>query len=152
MVFSSRRIPVSRVRRKESSSSLIIFGNQFLLCIQFGISGAHVLDEYGEELVHECLLLSEERVTVAHGTAEDTTDDVTCLALLGSCPSVMEKAMVQMCRQLHAWRCPTSHLRHTSCLPCLRWLSVSVGIRRCRSWRSFLAVCAPVARSPCRCR
>ena len=31
-------------------------------------------------LIH-ILLLSEERVTVAHGTAEDTTDDVTCLGI-----------------------------------------------------------------------
>ncbi len=35
----------------------------------------------GNKLVHECLLLSEERIAVAHGTAEDTTDDVTCLGI-----------------------------------------------------------------------
>ena len=40
-----------------------------------------IRDRYGEELVHECLLLSEERETVAHGTAEDTTDDGTCLGI-----------------------------------------------------------------------
>ena len=39
------------------------FGNQVLLRIQLGVSAAHILDEHGEQLVHECLLLSEERVT-----------------------------------------------------------------------------------------
>ena len=57
------------------------FGYQFFLCIQLGVCAAHVLDEYGQQLVHESLLLSEERVAVAHCTAEDTADYVTCLGI-----------------------------------------------------------------------
>ena len=48
-----------------------------LLCHQFRISFAEVLDELRHQLEEESRTHIEESVTVAHGTAKDTTNDVT---------------------------------------------------------------------------
>ena len=60
--------------------------DELLLCGQFGVSAAHLMNEHGNELIHERSLLVEERVGVAHGAAQPA------LALLGNWPSAMEKA------------------------------------------------------------
>ncbi|CCZ49491.1 putative uncharacterized protein [Bacteroides sp. CAG:661] len=59
------------------------FDNQFLLGLQFGIGFSHVLYQHGDELVHEGLLLSEERIAVADSAAQDAADDVAGLGVAG---------------------------------------------------------------------
>ena len=58
-------------------------GDEFLLLQQFGISLAHLLHEHGHEFIHEGALLSEERVGIANGTAQDAADDVAGLGVGG---------------------------------------------------------------------
>ncbi len=48
---------------------------------ELGVCVAHILDERVDEAVHECLLLLQEGVCVAHGPAEDTTNDVSGLGV-----------------------------------------------------------------------
>ena len=57
--------------------------NEFTLCNEFGICTAHLSNEYGEELIHECFLLIEEGVGIAHGTTEDSADNISCLGIAG---------------------------------------------------------------------
>ena len=52
-----------------------------MLSLEFWECLTHLTGQYGDELIDECLLLSEECVSVAHGTAEDTTDYVACLGV-----------------------------------------------------------------------
>ena len=56
---------------------------EFALCGELGVSLAHLLDEHGEKLVDEGLLLAEEGVCVTDGAAQDTADDVACLGVRG---------------------------------------------------------------------
>ena len=52
-----------------------------LLGLQLGEGVAHLLDERGQQLIQEGLLLSKERVGVAYGTAQDAADDVAGLGV-----------------------------------------------------------------------
>ena len=51
------------------------------MCNQFRISLTHILNQHRKQLVHECLLLSEECIAITDGTAEDTTDHITCFSV-----------------------------------------------------------------------
>ena len=55
--------------------------NEFALTFQFGIGCSHLLNEDGQQTIDEGFLLSEEGIGVAHGTAQDAADDVTCLCV-----------------------------------------------------------------------
>ena len=57
--------------------------DELLLCGQFGVSAAHLMNEHGNELIHERSLLVEERVGVAHGAAQDAADDIASLGVAG---------------------------------------------------------------------
>ena len=57
--------------------------DEFLLGGQLGISLAHLLHEYGHELVEECTLLAEEGIGVADSTAQNATDDISGLGVAG---------------------------------------------------------------------
>ena len=61
-------------------------GDELLLLGKLGVLVSHLLDEGGDELVDEGLLESEEGIAVAHGTAQDATDDVSCLGVGGQLP------------------------------------------------------------------
>ena len=54
-----------------------------MLSLQFREGVAHLLDEGRHELIEEALLLPQERIGIAHGTAQDATDDVTSLGIRG---------------------------------------------------------------------
>ena len=56
-------------------------GNERLLSLQFGEGVAHLLDERGQQLVEESLFLSEERVGIAHGAAQDAADNIAGLGI-----------------------------------------------------------------------
>ena len=55
--------------------------DEILLSLELRISTTHLSDEHGHELVHEGILLVEERVSITYGTAKDTADDVTSLGV-----------------------------------------------------------------------
>ena len=55
--------------------------DELLLCLQLREGIAHLVDEGGEQTIEEALLLSEEGVGIADGTAQDTTDDIACLRI-----------------------------------------------------------------------
>ncbi len=57
--------------------------DQVGLCGQLGIGGAHTLDECVDQAVHERLAHAQERVAIAHGTAQDAADDVASLGIAG---------------------------------------------------------------------
>ena len=57
--------------------------DEFALSLEFGIGVAHLLDEYGQQTVDEGLLLPEERIGIADGTAQDAADDVAGLGIAG---------------------------------------------------------------------
>ena len=57
--------------------------DQFTLCGEFRVSRPHLTYQYIQELVHEGFFLSEERVGVTHGTAQDAADNVTGLGIAG---------------------------------------------------------------------
>ena len=57
--------------------------DELLLGFQFGIGVAHFVYEHGNELEHECLLLIEEGVGIAHGAAQDAAYDVARLGVAG---------------------------------------------------------------------
>ena len=57
--------------------------DECLLGLQLGICATHVVDEDGQEAVHEGLFLTEEGVAIAHGTAQDAADDVSGLGIGG---------------------------------------------------------------------
>ncbi len=57
--------------------------HELLLCHEFGIGLAHVTDQLGHQAAEERLLQAEERVAVAHGTAQDAADDVAGLHVAG---------------------------------------------------------------------
>ena len=54
---------------------------EFTLCHEFRISASHLAYEYRQELVDERLFLSEERVSVAHCTAQYASDYVSSLCV-----------------------------------------------------------------------
>ena len=55
--------------------------DELLLCLQLREGVTHLVDEGGEQTIEEALLLSEEGVGIADGTAQDTTDDIACLRI-----------------------------------------------------------------------
>ena len=57
--------------------------DKFLLSLQFGIGRTHLLDEGGNQAVHEGLLLSQEGIAVTYCTTQDTTDHITSLGIAG---------------------------------------------------------------------
>ena len=52
-----------------------------LLGVQLGISVTHVVNEHGQQLVEECLLLAQERVGVTYCTAQYAANHVTGLGI-----------------------------------------------------------------------
>ena len=78
----------TRLQRAEESVFFFLDNlfNQDLLGNQFGISIAHLLDQHRQELIHERLFLSEERISVTHGTAQDAADDVARLGIRRQLP------------------------------------------------------------------
>ncbi len=58
-------------------------GNQLLLGLQLREGIAHLVNEGGDELIEETVLLSEEGVGVTYGTTQDTADDVAGLGVRG---------------------------------------------------------------------
>ena len=56
---------------------------QLALCGNLGISLAHRVDEGVDQLIHECLLLVEEGICIAHGAAKDAADDISGLGIAG---------------------------------------------------------------------
>ena len=57
--------------------------DEILLSYEFGEGTAHLLCQSGNEGVHECLLLTQEGIAVAHCTAQDAADNVTSLGIGG---------------------------------------------------------------------
>ena len=55
--------------------------DELLLGLQFGEGVAHLLNEHGQQLIEECFALAEERIGIAHGTAQDAADDVAGLGI-----------------------------------------------------------------------
>ena len=55
--------------------------DELLLGLQLGEGVAHLLHQYGQQLVEKCLFLVEERVGVAHSTAQNAADDVAGLSV-----------------------------------------------------------------------
>ncbi len=55
--------------------------DKLALCFKLGICPSHLAYEHGHELVDECFFLSEERVGIARGAAQDAADDVACLGI-----------------------------------------------------------------------
>ena len=60
--------------------------DKLALRLQLGIGAAHLAYEHGQQLVHERLLLSEERVGIAHGTAQNAAYDVAGLGVARQLP------------------------------------------------------------------
>ena len=58
-------------------------GDELLLGFQFGESVTHFVHQCRHELVDESLFLSQEGVCIAHGTAQDAADDISCLCIGG---------------------------------------------------------------------
>ena len=58
-------------------------GDQLLLSLQFRIGFAHLMYQCGNELEQERILLVEEGIGIAYGTAQNTTDNVACLGITG---------------------------------------------------------------------
>ena len=57
------------------------FGNQLLLSLQFREGIAHLMNECWHELVEEAVLLTKEGISIAYGTAQDTTNNVASLSI-----------------------------------------------------------------------
>ena len=55
--------------------------DELLLGLQFGEGVAHLFNQYGQQLVEESFLLAEERVGIAHGTAQDAANHVAGLGV-----------------------------------------------------------------------
>ena len=58
-------------------------GNQLLLGLQFREGVTHLINEGGDELIQETILLSEEGIGIAYCTAQNTTDNVAGLGIRG---------------------------------------------------------------------
>ena len=56
---------------------------KFALGFQLGISLTHFTDKHREELVYERLFLVEERIGIAHGTAQYAADYISSLGIAG---------------------------------------------------------------------
>ena len=55
--------------------------NQLTLCSQFGVSNTHLMYQNIDQLVHKGFFLTEERISITHGTTKDTTDNITCFGI-----------------------------------------------------------------------
>ena len=55
--------------------------DEVVLSLEFGERLAHLACQNGDELVEEAILLSEEGICVAHGTAQDAADYVASLSV-----------------------------------------------------------------------
>ena len=57
--------------------------SKLLLSRQLRVSLAHLLYEYGYELIEKCTLLVEEGISVADSTAQDAADDIAGFGVAG---------------------------------------------------------------------
>ena len=55
--------------------------DEFLLSLQLWEGIAHLLNQYWQQLIHKSPFLSEERVCIAYGAAQDTTDHIASLCV-----------------------------------------------------------------------
>ena len=55
--------------------------DKLALCLKFGISVAHFMHEHWDKFEEERLFLSKECICIAHGTAQDTADYISCLCV-----------------------------------------------------------------------
>ena len=55
--------------------------NQCLLSFQLWESIAHLMYEGRNEFIEETVFLSEESISIANGSSQDTTDDITCFRI-----------------------------------------------------------------------
>ena len=56
-------------------------GDKLLLRLQLWESVTHLCHKCRHELMQETVFLSEESISIANGSSQDTTDDVTCLCI-----------------------------------------------------------------------
>ena len=56
-------------------------GDKLLLGLQLGEGTAHLGNECWNKLVQETILLIQEGIGITYGTAQDTTDNITCLGI-----------------------------------------------------------------------
>ena len=57
--------------------------DKLLLSGQLRIGLAHFLYQNGQQLIHKGFMLTQEGVSITHGTAQDTANDITSLGIAG---------------------------------------------------------------------
>ena len=83
LLHVGRKELYSILQRAQETLFLLLHdaSDKFLLSLQLRIGVAHLVYEYRQKLIHERLLLVEERVRIADGATENSADNISSLGV-----------------------------------------------------------------------